>query len=117
MVSFHPSEGWTVAGGDVPTPPEYLYVWSIGVGHYGIVCYEKETPGAYTWSAYDTISGETMRLPDLEFSCRMGMFYPALAVPSYPDKLHYIDPALVYPHSDLKWGIIPPSAVVVPADE
>ncbi|GCA64507.1 hypothetical protein KIPB_014494, partial [Kipferlia bialata] len=28
----------------------------------------------------------------------------------------YIDPALVYPHYGLRWGILPPSTVVTEAD-
>ncbi|GCA62679.1 hypothetical protein KIPB_005109 [Kipferlia bialata] len=115
LVSFNPREGWVVT--KTRAPHRRLGVCLLSLGHYLLVT-QKYTDThfntMYHWCLYDTISGEVAVLPDQTFGGDLGMFTPALAVMARPNTIHYIDPALVYPHHGMRWGIIPPSAVVVP---
>ncbi|GCA64207.1 hypothetical protein KIPB_013578 [Kipferlia bialata] len=117
VVSFHPREGWTVSGGALPRWRD-LYVGTclLALGRYLLITQPYTNTlhnKVYHWWAYDTISGEVTECRDQSFGGNEGMFTPALAVLAHPNHLYYIDPALVYPHPDMRWGIIPPSSVVV----
>ncbi|GIQ84669.1 hypothetical protein KIPB_006209 [Kipferlia bialata] len=69
----------------------------------------------YVWSLYDTISGEVCRIGVEEVDCR-GIYYPSLAVRGASGRIQYINPALVYPHTHMEWGVIPVGELVMPED-
>ncbi|GCA63979.1 hypothetical protein KIPB_012753 [Kipferlia bialata] len=119
VVSFNPRDGWVYEECTLPywSPDGYKQTCLIQLGHYILITQrytDTHHNTVYHWSAYDTISGEMYGLGNESFGVRLGMFTPAQAVPSPPNHLHYIDPALVYPHHGMRWGIIPPESVVVP---
>ncbi|GCA63538.1 hypothetical protein KIPB_010519 [Kipferlia bialata] len=117
VVSFHPREGWTVTESAIPQWTN-LYVGTslLSVGRYLLITQPSTNihhNKVYHWWAYDTISGEVTECPEQAFGGNEGMFTPALAVLEHPNTIHYIDPKLVYPHPDMRWGIISPGSVVV----
>ncbi|GIQ85297.1 hypothetical protein KIPB_006938 [Kipferlia bialata] len=111
-VSFSSQTGWS-ADESAPILRGNCHV--MAVGQYLLL---SKTPpiigrSIHRWYKYDTISGELQLLPEiLHFGCGHGLFSPALAVRSYPDKVHVLNARLVYPHSELEWGITPPGQVV-----
>ncbi|GCA63525.1 hypothetical protein KIPB_010431 [Kipferlia bialata] len=119
MMWFDDATGWACSEGPVviQNPINVSKIDVMSLGHLMLVgCDTRCCP--YQWSAFDTISGELCRFPDTVSGGNEGMLFPALAVRcSRPHKMRYIDPSLVYPHSGMRWGIIPPNAVVVQKDE
>ncbi|GCA62477.1 hypothetical protein KIPB_003820 [Kipferlia bialata] len=117
VVSFKRGDGWSNThcvvsyGNFSPLDRHTISVYPLG----SLLLISQRFLGGHPWSLYDTISGEVARLPNKLFSCGE-VFYPTLAVLQLPGGghpvFHYIDPSLEYPHRGLRWGIIPPGAVV-----
>ncbi|GCA62236.1 hypothetical protein KIPB_002188 [Kipferlia bialata] len=121
VVSYDKQTGWSRPEGGRPLWQGHRsflnrpYTALMAVGHLLLISYRPDLYSEkWMWVAYDTISGEYGVYPFETSGCDDGMFTPALAVRSKRSaRLHYIDPALVYPHPDLRWGIIPPGRVAV----
>ncbi|GCA63413.1 hypothetical protein KIPB_009772 [Kipferlia bialata] len=121
VVSFKRGVGWSNTHCVVSHGKEPRLEWrTVSVYPLGsLLLISQSFVGEHPWSLYDTISGEVAALPNKHFSCGK-VFYPDLAVldDCTPESFsfHYIDPALVYPHPGMRWGIIPPGAVVTEHD-
>ncbi|GCA62706.1 hypothetical protein KIPB_005246 [Kipferlia bialata] len=121
VVSFRTSVGWDCES-DTVFPKEAACLALLAVGRLLLMCFRVRFPfvgGRTQWYCFDTVSNDAVRFSDNVPDSQCGiMFSPALAVRPgyYRDTLDYIDPGLEYPHTNMRWAVLPPGAVIVADD-